>query len=175
MCRKLVKLCYLAVVLPFGVSCVVSRSPYPLADPQNASTQRFRESPVLSTYFAMKFDFCNAHVNVIVFCSLWWGGNKSVWVCLGGIRKEKFRTTGTNYQTLLAAKFAVNEFCRFPFSFCLFMQRHDPSDDHIVPVNSFLYYGGSAKCPHCPRKDWRGKSCRLHPLESNPTYRSNKD
>jgi len=29
-------------------------------------------------------------------------------------------------------------------------------------------YAGSTMCPHCPMKDWRGKSCRLHPEQSDP-------
>ena len=36
-------------------------------------------------------------------------------------------------------------------------------------------YVGSAMCPDCPRKDWRGKSCWLHLRESRPGQRLSKD
>jgi len=40
-----------------------------------------------------------------------------------------------------------------------------PNDFTELRNNSYV---GSALCPECPTKDWRGKSCWINPRESNP-------
>jgi len=45
--------------------------------------------------------------------------------------------------------------------------------DKVCSVQSwmsshFSRHVGSALCPECPGKDWRGKSCWLHPWQSGP-------
>ena len=36
--------------------------------------------------------------------------------------------------------------------------------DPFLIAQRYLSYNDLATCPKCPRKDWRGKPCRLYPL-----------
>jgi len=40
--------------------------------------------------------------------------------------------------------------------------------NHVSSESRDPSYVGSAMCPECPTKDWRGKSCWLKPRESGP-------